>query len=176
MRAYSRHNADLSVYDDGFPGDPIFVHRDSMGVLGVVRARTWEDAYSVCEDEFFPSADVEDYESGDFKTIYVSGREVPEEHLTDTDRLFQFSGENAYKRPGREIPYTGELIEHPCWEEQFGFRPNGPNHMPGDTGVYQKDLNGESLDQLTMELSRRTGIRVSFPEDCTLYGDWSINY
>jgi len=28
-----------------------------MGISGVVRAQSWEDAYSICEDEFFPSAD-----------------------------------------------------------------------------------------------------------------------
>ena len=37
-----------------------------MGISGIVRAQTWEDAYSICEDEFFPSADGEaqtDYEA-----------------------------------------------------------------------------------------------------------------
>jgi hypothetical protein len=44
----------LPVYDDGY--GPLFIHRDSMGISGIVRARTWEDAYGICEDEFFPSA------------------------------------------------------------------------------------------------------------------------
>jgi len=30
-----------------------------MGISGIVRAQTWEDAYSICEDEFFPDADDE---------------------------------------------------------------------------------------------------------------------
>lgn len=45
----------IQVYDDGF--GPLWIHRDSMGISGIVRAQTWEDAYSICEDEFFPAAD-----------------------------------------------------------------------------------------------------------------------
>lgn len=48
----------IRTYDDGYDG-PLFIHRDSMGISGIVRAQTWEDAYSICEDEFFPSADEE---------------------------------------------------------------------------------------------------------------------
>jgi hypothetical protein len=44
----------LQFYDDGF--GPLFVHRDSMGITGVIRAQTWEDAYSIYEDEFAPAA------------------------------------------------------------------------------------------------------------------------
>jgi hypothetical protein len=30
-----------------------------MGITGIVRAQTWHEAYSICEDEFFPAADQE---------------------------------------------------------------------------------------------------------------------
>lgn len=55
--AKSRFGHAIPVYDDGF--GLLFVHRNSMGVSGIVRAQTWEDAYSICEDEFFPAGDVE---------------------------------------------------------------------------------------------------------------------
>ena len=55
--AKSSSGRSLPIYDDGY--GPIFIHRDSMGISGIVRARTWEDAYGICEDEFFPSADSE---------------------------------------------------------------------------------------------------------------------
>jgi len=55
--AKSRFGHDIPIYDDGF--GPLFIHRDSMGISGIVRAKTWEDAYSICEDEFFPAADDE---------------------------------------------------------------------------------------------------------------------
>lgn len=50
-----RSGRSIKVYDDGF--GPLFIHRDSMGISGIVRAQTWEDAYSICEDEFFPAGD-----------------------------------------------------------------------------------------------------------------------
>lgn len=57
LGAKSRFGHEIRVYDDGF--GPLFIHRDSMGITGIVRAQTWEDAYSICEDEFFPAADDE---------------------------------------------------------------------------------------------------------------------
>ena len=57
VAAKNRFGRSLPIYDDGF--GPLFIHRDSMGISGIVRAQTWEDAYSICEDEFFPSADSE---------------------------------------------------------------------------------------------------------------------
>jgi len=53
--AKSRFGHKINTYDDGY--GPLFIHRDSMGISGIVRAQTWEDAYSICEDEFFPAAD-----------------------------------------------------------------------------------------------------------------------
>ena len=57
VAAQNRFGHSLPIYDDGY--GPLFIHRDSMGISGIVRAQTWEDAYSICEDEFFPSADSE---------------------------------------------------------------------------------------------------------------------
>lgn len=53
--AVSRFGHSIPVYDDGY--GPLFIHLDSMGVTGIVRAQTWENAYSICEDEFFPAGD-----------------------------------------------------------------------------------------------------------------------
>lgn len=36
-------------WDDGF--GPLWIYRDSLGVLGVVRAQTWHDAWECVEDE-----------------------------------------------------------------------------------------------------------------------------
>jgi hypothetical protein len=55
--AVNRFGRSLRVYDNGF--GPIWIHRDSMGISGLVRAQTWQDAYAICEDEFFPSGDVD---------------------------------------------------------------------------------------------------------------------
>jgi hypothetical protein len=57
VAATSRFGRQIRVYDDGFGS--LYIHRDSMGISGIVRAQTWEDAYAICEDEFFPAGDEE---------------------------------------------------------------------------------------------------------------------
>ena len=56
--AAGRFGHTIRTYDDGF--GPLWILRDSMGVQGIVRAATWEDAWGICEDEFMPDADPED--------------------------------------------------------------------------------------------------------------------
>jgi hypothetical protein len=53
--AASRFGHPIPIYDDGF--GRLFIHRDSTGISGIVRAMSWSDAYGICEDEFFPAAD-----------------------------------------------------------------------------------------------------------------------
>jgi len=65
VSAKGRFGHDIATYDDGY--GPLFIHRDSMGISGIVRAQTWEDAYSICEDEFFHAGD-EDAEK-DYKAM-----------------------------------------------------------------------------------------------------------
>lgn len=55
--ATSRFGYPLAVYDDGF--GPLWIHRDSMGITGIIRTQTWEDAYSIAEDELFPAGDAD---------------------------------------------------------------------------------------------------------------------
>lgn len=117
--ATSRFGYPIPVYDDGF--GPLFIHRNSIGISGIVRAQTWEDAYEICEDEFFPTAD---------------------------DAVEEMARIDAMPE-GEERNH-----EQACWDEAYGFRPNG-NGGPtpdSDCGIYAKDLNGDSLDRLTPEL------------------------
>ena len=134
--AAGRFGHAIPVYDDGF--GPLFIHRDSMGISGIVRAQTWEDAYSICEDEFFPSAD-----------------ETEEEFIAE---------------------YGGDFTEDACWNEAYGFRPNGAREV-GESGIYCKDLNGDSLDILTPDLLEALEItlEIESPEDVepeTRYFAW----
>lgn len=125
----SRNGHAIPVYDDGF--GPLYIHRDSMGITGIVRAMSWEDAYSICEDEFFPEA---------------------------SDTVEDFAKE-----------YGENWSENDCWNEGYGFRPNGQrsgkweNGEPKDPighGIYSKDLNGDSLDPLTPELATALEIEL----------------
>ena len=56
----------VKTYDDGY--GPLWIMRNSMGVQGIIRARSWEDAYSIAEDEIFPDPSPEEEE--DFATDY----------------------------------------------------------------------------------------------------------
>ncbi|MBK6942475.1 MAG: hypothetical protein IPH13_20050 [Planctomycetes bacterium] len=49
------------LWDDGF--GPLWVYRESFGVLGVVRARTYEDAYTCVVDEIMDDATWADVEA-----------------------------------------------------------------------------------------------------------------
>lgn len=55
--ATSRFGYPVAFWDDGC--GPLWIHRDSMGITGITRAQTWEDAYSAAEDELFPAGDEE---------------------------------------------------------------------------------------------------------------------
>jgi hypothetical protein len=158
--ATSRFGHSIPVYDDGF--GPLFIHRDQMGISGIVRAQTWEDAYSICEDEFFPEASETvdelrkeyNFKRQSVKWIKRIGQqeeiEAKAEHYPLAENGFEFS-----RWETRETPTDDEngFFDNELFQEAFGFRPNGPNKK--DTlnhGIYEKDLNGDYLDLLTPEL------------------------
>ena len=111
VSATGRFGHPIPVYDDGY--GPLFIHRDSMGISGIVRAQTWADAYSICEDEFFPAAtETEEEFAAEYATEYLSGRELWEhekggllEKWTWQD-LSDESRNAVYSRPGKDVPYT----------------------------------------------------------------------
>lgn len=61
VSAAGRFGHSIPTYDDGF--GQLYVWQTTLGnfgiVGGIVRAQSWEDAYSICEDEFFPAGDVD---------------------------------------------------------------------------------------------------------------------
>lgn len=156
----------IPVYDDGF--GPLWIHRDSMGISGIVRARTREDAYSICEDEFFPEAgDTIDEMEAEYATIYESGRDLWDHEHPDRPfhTLTEAERDAACRLPGRDVPFTRHFSEHPCWQEGYGFRPNGPNVRDKlKHGIYDKDLNGDALDRLTDALCQDLGITIEIED------------
>jgi hypothetical protein len=161
---------EIPTYDDGF--GPLWISRDSMGINGIVRAQTWEEAYSICEDEFFPEAD---------ETI----EEIVKEYGFKRDHVKIVRDENG-KRPAEyprdypngklvpefvrwetvETPDSDGWMENELFQEGFRFRPSGPNVR--DThkhGIYSKDLNGDSLDRLTPKLIADLGIVLEVSEN-----------
>jgi hypothetical protein len=176
----SRHGYGIQVYDDGF--GPLWIHRDSMGISGIVRAQTWEDAYSICEDEFFPEADetidelVKEY---GFKREHVKmihpaiQKETPvtfanghveaftiDYSVTRAATLTDYELTGGRLLEGQfvewrtvETPDPDSWMENELFCEAYGFRNNGPNERDKlNHGIYQKDLNGDYLDRLTPEM------------------------
>jgi hypothetical protein len=112
----------MRTYDDGY--GPLWLYRESLGPLGIVRAETWEDAWSCVEDEILDDADPD---------------------LWDEDER---AAATANEPP-----------------EGCGYRPSGSgDHSWNQTGIYQQDLNGNSLDLLTPELMEEYGIVITWEE------------
>ena len=111
--AHGNLGFEIPVWDECFGN--LYISRDSMGILGIVRADSWEKAYKCCEDEFFPRASLED--QSEF-----------------------------------EKEFGATWYDDPCWQEQYGFS--------GNNGIYVKDLNGDSLKVLTLELATKLGITL----------------
>jgi len=174
----------IPTYDDGF--GRLYIHRYSIGVSGIVRAKTWEDAYGICEDEFFPEADetVEELiKQYGFKREHrkvVKDASFTCAHVEDGVELG--AGERFERYPedypnGTLQPtfVRWQLIETPApdaWSENelfceaYGFRPNGPNAKDKlNHAIYAKDLNGDSLDLLTPELAAEMGIEIETEEE-----------
>lgn len=154
----------IPTYDDGF--GPIFISRNSIGINGIVRAQTWEDAYSICEDEFFSECDMT---IDELRTEYGFKREHVkivkdagiERDVTPNDypngRLADHL--TFVRWETRETPDADAWMDNELFQESFGFRPSGLNKNDKmNHAIYQKDLNGDSLDRLTPELANEIGI------------------
>lgn len=57
-RVRTRFDNPVRFWDEGF--GPLWVYRESLGVVGVVRASTWEEAYECVVDEIMGDADMAD--------------------------------------------------------------------------------------------------------------------
>ena len=177
ISAKSRFGHVIPIYDDGFGA--LFIHRDSMGISGIVRAKTWEDAYEICEDEFFPEAS----ETVDeLRAEYNFTRE----HLKMIHPICSITKSIDYsitrKAESNDYPLRDgqfvewKTVETPCtdetgWTENalfceaYGFRPNGVNSKDVlKHGIYVKDLNGDSLDSLTPEMVAEMEIVLQIEE------------
>lgn len=177
--------AAISTYDDGY--GPLWISRCSIGIMGIVRAKTWEDAYSICEDEFFPEANEtleEIQKEYGFKrqhvkivrdgsvTVAVSPCAAGERIATLADYPASNGGKllPAFIRWAViETPDPDAWPDNELFQEAFGFRPNGPNSTDKiNHGIYSKDLNGDYLDLLTPKMVADLDIKLDIkdiPED-----------
>jgi hypothetical protein len=177
--ATSRFGHKIPVYDDGY--GPLFISRDSMGISGIVRAKTWEDAYGICEDEFFPEADetveqlVKEYgfRREHVKVIHPLKDGAIDRSVIKDSEMADYEAAGGNLREGQFVRWeTRETLDPDAWPENqlfcesFGFRPNGPNAT--DTvkhGIYAKDLNGDWLHLLTPELIEELEIALEIKNE-----------
>ena len=163
---YSPSGYEIQTYDDGF--GCLWISRNSMGINGIVRAKTWEDAYSICEDEFFPEADetieqiIKEYR---FKREHVKivndGTRLREATNEDYGPKGLKDGISFVEWQTRETPEPDSWQDNELFQEAFGFRPNGPNVRDKlNHGIYSKDLNGDYLDLLTPQMLYDVGITL----------------
>ena len=135
--AVNEYGREIKVYDDGY--GPIWGLYDSMGLVGLVRASTFEAAYKISEDELFPEAQ---------ETI---------------DELIAEYGEESESNSRDDDGYgpIWGLYDSEGFQEAYGFRPNGRNETDViGHGIYQKDINGEWLVELGREELREQGIKI----------------
>lgn len=171
VRVVNSYGREVRSYDDGF--GPLWVHRDSMGVSGVVRARTWTDAYGICEDEFFPSCDltqeelVKEYGFKRRCAKIVRDSSGLEREDTLADYTFDKSGVSFVRWKTIETPDPDAWPDNELFQEAYGFRPNGRGGPTPevDCGIYCKDLNGDPLELLTPELCERLGLKIELAND-----------
>jgi hypothetical protein len=168
-----RSGHEIKTYDDGF--GPLWISRDSMGINGIVRAKTWHDAYSICEDEFFPEASetIEEIikEYGFIRELFKVVKDASVLVSTDHTQVGERFDRYPEDYPGGklapvfvrwetiETPNPDAWMENELFQESFGFRPSGANARDiHKHGIYAKDLNGDALDLLTPELIENIGI------------------
>jgi len=58
--AKTRFGSPIRIWDAGF--GPLWIYREPLGVLGIVRASTWEEAYECVIDEIMHDADPTDFD------------------------------------------------------------------------------------------------------------------
>jgi hypothetical protein len=121
-------------YDDG--DGPVWIYRDAGGLLGIVRAQSWETAWSIVEDEILDDADPADVEE--------------HEHEQMAEKRAKYPGETDEQIYGHDAPDL---------PEGCGYRSNGAgSNAWNQTGIYSEDLNGSALDLLTPEYMEECGI------------------
>jgi hypothetical protein len=174
VSAASRFGHPVPTFDDGF--GPLWIHRDSMGITGIVRAQTWEDAYAICEDEFMAECGLSVEELRKEYSFRYDHVKMVGDRMGSIWQATEQDYEDGKLRPGVEFirwetiktPTDDEdaWMENERFQEAYGWRFSGAN--PTDTmghGIYSKDLNGDALELLTRDLLERLEITLEITNE-----------
>lgn len=138
----------IRYYDDGY--GPLWIMRDTCGIVGIIRTRNKSEAYEIAGDEFRTPIAPEDIPEayGAFDRLHdhliAKGHE-------DTYHLREFCTRYA-------PAYFAVVIAHDDdseLTEGYEYQSNAKG-----TGIVPVDLNGEVLDPLTPELCEHLEIEM----------------
>lgn len=143
-----RYGPPWDIYDNG--SGKLWIMRNSICAEGVVRAETFEDAYACFTDE-----------------IMCDGEEPPA-YYGDGDLIGDAAAQMIESGDNRSREEIVEALEHECacWDEANGFRGGTPENPYNKdylkTGIYEKDINGESVEPLTVKFCYDYGLCLQF--------------
>lgn len=165
------------IYDDGF--GPLWVYRESLGVMGIVRAQSYESAWDCVLDEILaPVPSDEITESPD--DFYVCERDYhcgAPKNYSEGKCLCSLAEHSEFRECWRcrQQPHRARIEgdwDHEylgCTErkalanevylglaEGYEYQPNSG----GTSGIVGTDLNGNALDVLTKDLAEHLELTV----------------
>lgn len=126
----------LRVYDDGF--GPIWVGGYQFGPQFVIRAQRFDEAWEIFEDEFADAACEDDVES-DYLKDFSEQKGIPWEpgmHISDCLRE----------------EFWGWVQDDACFNENYGYRPNGGELYAKDHYFWLEELTPEKLERFELKL------------------------
>lgn len=173
--AKSEFGHDIKVYDDGF--GPLWIYQESSGLVGIVRASSYEDAWDCILDEILtPVASDELRDSPE--DFYVCERDYHCPAPKDYDKglcLCSLAEHSEARRcwKCRQL-YTPDqqkacncaypITSRPVYltlAEGFHYMPNAS----GTSGIVSEDLNGSSLRELDDELQELLKISLTIEDE-----------
>ena len=142
----------LKIYDDSI--GPLFLYRDSLGIVGIVRASDWHTAFEIVYDNFLPP---------------IKEDEIPEAYgfwLCEKEGQFIIEDESEYETyrfasdSARQDYLLKVLMKDRDLAEGYAYQSNATG-----TGIVSYDLNGESLDRLTQEMVNQFELTLEIEQD-----------
>jgi hypothetical protein len=144
----------IRYYDDGI--GKLWIFRNTCGIVGIVRAQDEGSAYVIVRDEFDKPIPADELHEayGAFDKLLESLQERGYENTLELRRKVSRLTPLYF----RLISQNEELIQSGGLEliEGYEYQSNATG-----TGIVAIDLNGESLEALTLELLERYEIEVS---------------
>lgn len=157
--AISEFGNPIKVWDDG--SGPLWAYQESLGIVGIIRAQTWEKAYECMLDSILePIADDEIPEAYGLYILPDNEFAVEVKVWTIVDDVKEtrtaFSNESLAKLYIQDIIKSQErdLIEG------YDYQPNSTG-----SGIVLTDLNGSYLSPLTAEFVVKHSITLQIKND-----------